>query len=541
MSDSPEPFPWRSLGHREVLAADFEGEGADWTAVFPPVFVEPVPDFLMEALPVSGWRKVTERPRSDGRPSNELFAAPRDGGWAVASVGSAPGGPPRFMGDMGTYRLRPDQETRRHGLQLSWQDPHRVAVSDFGSVTVTLTNTAEVVWTPDPEDHAFVHGHFLDENGQAPARCQFGYGRYEGEWKGVSLAPGEAIDLPVRFGHDDAPGPGTYGIEAILVSLNLRSSKGILEVVPDPAPDPPGHSVNSPSAPVFSCSAGLFDADGGFGVEAFVQVLVEQAQRHEFRTSRVAVFVASTGCRRLRTPSLQQLEVHPPGCLAGVDPEFLAKPPAQLFVDAHRFGIVAARGQCLHQQPVSALAKRREQAELAARALSSRQFGTGEAKSGFGVDLEGALEQHSEFGTHAFGPCGGLAGEETAPGGEEGGLGGSPRPRPKPLQRRGFRAVNGLAGRFEIDPGVRRQLEPELTAAHDNGHDPANLRHERDDRRVAGLPFSPQCRDEVVTVDGFMPAQDEVRECAAALRPGQRLIPTDAIDFDGHLPADLDS
>jgi hypothetical protein len=240
VSDSPEPSPWRSLGYHEVLAADFAGEGADWAAVFPPVFGEPVPDFLMEALPVSGWRKVTERPRGD-RPSNELFAAPRDGGWAVASVGSAPGAPPRFMGDMGTYRLRPDQETRRQGLQLSWQDPIRVAVSDFGSVTVTLTNTAEVVWTPDPEDHRFVHGHFLDETGQAPERCQFGYGRYEGEWKGVSLAPGEAIDLPVRFGHDDAPGPGAYGIEAILVSLNLRSSKGILEVVADAAPDPPGH------------------------------------------------------------------------------------------------------------------------------------------------------------------------------------------------------------------------------------------------------------------------------------------------------------
>jgi hypothetical protein len=37
----------------------------------------------------------------------------------------------------------------------------------------------------------------------------------------------------VTFSHDEAPEPGSYGIEAILVSLNLRSPKGTLLVVPD--------------------------------------------------------------------------------------------------------------------------------------------------------------------------------------------------------------------------------------------------------------------------------------------------------------------
>lgn len=235
MSDAKEPSPWRSLSHYEVLAADFETDGADWADVFPPEFAEPVPDFLMPELPQSGWRSVNVRAWGD-RPSNRLFAAPKDGGWAVASVGIVPDGLPIFTSDIGTYQLRPHQESRRQGLRLTWRNPLRVAVSDLDTVTVTLTNTTDVAWTPDPEDHAFVHGHFLDENDQAPERCHFGYRRSQGEWENVSLAPGEALELPVGFGHDDPPEPGSYGIEAILVSLNLRSPKGTLAIVADPPP-----------------------------------------------------------------------------------------------------------------------------------------------------------------------------------------------------------------------------------------------------------------------------------------------------------------
>ena len=44
------------------------------------------------------------------------------------------------------------------------------------------------------------------------------------------------MELPVSFGHNDPPEPGSYGIEAILVSLNLRSPKGKLAIVADPEP-----------------------------------------------------------------------------------------------------------------------------------------------------------------------------------------------------------------------------------------------------------------------------------------------------------------
>ncbi len=179
-----------------MLAADFEMDGADWADVFPPEFAEPVPDFLLQELPHSGWRAVNVRTWGD-RPSNQLFAAPSESGWAVAMVGIVSDGLPIFMGDIRTYQLRPDQESRRRGLRLTWNDPVHVAVSDLDAVTVTLTNTTDVAWAPDPEDHAFVHGHFLDENGQSPERCHFAFGSHQGAWKTVSLAPGEAIELPV--------------------------------------------------------------------------------------------------------------------------------------------------------------------------------------------------------------------------------------------------------------------------------------------------------------------------------------------------------
>jgi hypothetical protein len=41
------------------------------------------------------------------------------------------------------------------------------------------------------------------------------------------------MQLPVAFGHDEASAPGSYPIEAVLVSLNLRSPKSMLEVVAD--------------------------------------------------------------------------------------------------------------------------------------------------------------------------------------------------------------------------------------------------------------------------------------------------------------------
>jgi hypothetical protein len=237
VTDSDEPSPWRSLSQYEVLAADFNSTGEDWDAVFPPEFAEPVPDWLRAELPDTGWREVTVRDPRGLAANRQLFAAPTDVGWATALIGPQAEGLPLFMGDMGRYRLRPDQATRRQGLQLSWEEPLRVASSDLNDVNVALTNTTDAVWMPDPEDHAFVHGHFLDEQGQSPVNCSFAYGSHQGQWKGVVLAPGESMQLPVTFSHDGPPERGSYGIEAVLVSLNLRSPKGTLEIVSEPDTD----------------------------------------------------------------------------------------------------------------------------------------------------------------------------------------------------------------------------------------------------------------------------------------------------------------
>ena len=235
VTDSGDLARWRSLGRYEVSAADFEASGEPWGEVFPSAFTEPVPDWLRAELPDTGWREVTVRegggpPRTRAR---QLFAAPKDGSWVTALVWPQPPGLPTFMGDLSTYRLRPTQDIRREGLALSWSEPLRVAASELNAVTVTLTNTSDSLWTPDPEDHPFVHGHFLDDTGQRPANCSFAYAPNAHDFKGVSLAPGESMALPVEFGHDKAPAPGSYDIEAILVSVNLRSATGTLDVVDD--------------------------------------------------------------------------------------------------------------------------------------------------------------------------------------------------------------------------------------------------------------------------------------------------------------------
>ena len=230
MTDSGDRAGWRSLGHYEVLAADFVSAGQPWDEVFPSAFIEPVPDWLRAELPDTGWREVTVR---EGHPPQvrQLFAAPVDRKWATALVWPQAEGPPVFMGDISTYGLRPTQEIRRQGLTLSWTEPLRVAALELDAVTITLTNTSDSVWTPDPEDHAFIHGHLLDEAGESPADCFFAYAPNPHVFSAVSLAPGESLQLPVAFGHDKAPAVGSYVIEAILVSMNLRSPKGTLTVV----------------------------------------------------------------------------------------------------------------------------------------------------------------------------------------------------------------------------------------------------------------------------------------------------------------------
>jgi hypothetical protein len=159
VTQSGEPSPWRNLGHYEVLAEDFESAGASWEAVLPSEFTEPVPDWLRAELPDTGWRQITVREGNALANDRQLFAAPVERGWVTALVHPQAEGPPIFMGDLSTYRLRPTQEIRRQGLALSWVSPLRVAASELNAVAATLTNTSDESWTVDEEDYAFVHGH----------------------------------------------------------------------------------------------------------------------------------------------------------------------------------------------------------------------------------------------------------------------------------------------------------------------------------------------------------------------------------------------
>lgn len=232
VTDSRDSAGWQSLGSNEVLAADFISAGQPWDEMFPSDFAEPVPEWLRAELPDEGWREVTVRETGTAAQGRQLFAAPVEGGWITALVWSKREGLPVFMGDVSIYRLRPTKATRREGLALSWSEPLRVASTDLNALTVTLTNSSDAVWRPDSEDHAFIHGHLLDDAGQSPADCSFWYASSPRAFNGITrLLPGESTELPVTFSHDAEPAVGEYAIEAILVALDLCSPKGTLTVV----------------------------------------------------------------------------------------------------------------------------------------------------------------------------------------------------------------------------------------------------------------------------------------------------------------------
>jgi hypothetical protein len=74
------------------------------------------------------------------------------------------------------------------------------------------------------------------------------------------------------------------------------------------------------------------------------------------------------------------------GCGGGA--ELVAESLAELFVDAEGFGAVAAGGEDLHEQRVSAFAVGRELDELACSAFAGRELGAADAECDGGVALE---------------------------------------------------------------------------------------------------------------------------------------------------------
>ena len=95
-------------------------------------------------------------------------------------------------------------------------------------MVINLQNTRQQAWHNLCEDSAYVAGWLLDAAGQ---RLQ------KSPWLGYAplpplppLQPGQTISLPVTLATPDADSlpSGRYGLDAMLVQLNLRSGPGTL-------------------------------------------------------------------------------------------------------------------------------------------------------------------------------------------------------------------------------------------------------------------------------------------------------------------------
>lgn len=134
-----------------------------------------------------------------------------------------------FSAGPGPVLVYPGQAARREGLRLTWPQPElRLPAGLAVQLTVNLSNSRPDVWRNQRGDSAHVAGWLLDPAGQrlrASPWLAYGHGASI-----PALQPGETISLPVTLGTPDtgALPVGRYGLDAILVQLNLRSSFGTL-------------------------------------------------------------------------------------------------------------------------------------------------------------------------------------------------------------------------------------------------------------------------------------------------------------------------
>ena len=166
--------------------------------------------------PRDGWR-VLKRYQSGamviGAPTDPTAAM-----WQVAHL-DAPNAGAVVMVQPDPMPLRPSRAERRRGLELRWP----AVVTDNPAASgyfVDIVNTGSSRWESDA-DGFYVVGAFTN-----PGSTAFSFGWIESsQHRPVPLDPGEYARVPVSInpGTWNSLEPGAYDLQAVLVSLGLRT------------------------------------------------------------------------------------------------------------------------------------------------------------------------------------------------------------------------------------------------------------------------------------------------------------------------------
>lgn len=220
------------LGHVEIEPHTLTGPGGALATLLAGLESDVlVPGHQMDRLPADGWRLVWTRPSRDHRAQSEVLAAPlpgQHGCWALVVLNRRDG---RWVvtADPGPLQVYPGKAARRQGLVLGWPRPQfRRRAGTPLKLVIKLQNTRQQAWHNLCDDSAYVAGWLLDPAGQ---RLQ------KSPWLGYAPLPpiptlqaGQTISLPVTLATPDTESlpSGRYGLDAVLVQLNLQSDPGTL-------------------------------------------------------------------------------------------------------------------------------------------------------------------------------------------------------------------------------------------------------------------------------------------------------------------------
>lgn len=220
------------IGHVEVEPQILAGPGQSLAGLLAGRDLQAsAPAPLMGQLPAGGWRVIRTRPARQRLGPAEVLAAPlpgHPGTWAMLTLARRDG---RWIlsADPGPHRVYPGQQARRQGLQLTWPQPEirRPAGAEV-RLAINLRNSRPVTWRNQRDDCAHVTAWLLDPAGQRlQASPWLAYARGAPV---PTLQPGETISVPVTLAtpHTHTLPAGRYGLDGVLVQLNLRSGPGTL-------------------------------------------------------------------------------------------------------------------------------------------------------------------------------------------------------------------------------------------------------------------------------------------------------------------------
>ncbi|MER7006246.1 hypothetical protein ABT297_24815 [Dactylosporangium sp. NPDC000555] len=225
-----DPLSWVALGCFDVNPADLDGAGYPWGHVIPTERVIRADDDTVQRLPHEGWRELTIQTEGGRVGQARLFAAPHNEGWAMVHVSAPVNGVCRLSANPGPVHPRPGRPSRRQGLLLTWPEGLRTPAASLNGLSVTLINIGDTVWSPDAEEAQYVHAWLLDERGERIGLPGFAYRGHRQDLH--DLTRGQLLSLPVDFGSEATrAAAGVYGVQAVMPSLNLWSTRGTVVVL----------------------------------------------------------------------------------------------------------------------------------------------------------------------------------------------------------------------------------------------------------------------------------------------------------------------